>query len=90
MAVVNIDYSCGCGVHARTVEEAIAHADDRMHVVNVFGVIRPSGHKVSKTAVRALANPRPSRPVRAAAPPPQAPEESKVDFGNLRAQLRRR
>lgn len=90
MAIVNVNYGCGCGFRSKTTEEAISHADNSKHELTVSGSIKPSEPRAQR------AKSSPSGPVKAhrrieKAPPvavlakPQT--ESTADLSNLRARL---
>jgi len=90
MAIVNINYDCGCGYHAKTVEEAARHADDSHHTLNVAGTVRSSERKVRKIAAspHVFVGPRLRTP-RSVPITAEVEEEHKVDFGDLRARLQK-
>jgi len=89
MAIVSINYDCGCGYHARTVEEAIKHVDDSKHTLNVAGSVRSSEQKVRKASLSVSASPRPYRRPAVVAPL-EVPAEDEVGFGKLRAKLQKK
>lgn len=89
MAIVNISISCGCGFHARTVEEAAKHADEQKHAMDIFGSVKSSVRKVRKASSFVPASPRPRRESSTTAPL-QVEEEGRIDFNNLRAKLQKR
>lgn len=88
MATVNIDYNCGCGFRARTVEEAIGHADTSHHTLTVAGSVRSSEPKVRevKAPLYASANSH-SRAMKLTS---VAAHEEDAGFSNLRAKLQRK
>ena len=42
MAVVNVQYQCGCGFITAQAEEAVKHSDNEKHILTVLGTIKPS------------------------------------------------
>lgn len=89
MAIVYINYDCGCGFHGKTVEEAIGHADEQKHSLCVLGSVMPSEPKVRRASLPVSASPRSDRKA-AAVVPLEVQAESKIDFGNLRARLQKK
>ncbi|MCJ7760841.1 hypothetical protein MUP59_06845 [Candidatus Bathyarchaeota archaeon] len=97
MAIVDINYACGCGFHARTVEEAIKHVDDSQHTLSVLGSVKSSVPKVRVAAAYSHsdmhADPRDSRPparkLASAATPAEVRAEVMTNFGDLRNRMRR-
>jgi len=89
MAIVSINFDCGCGYHARTVEEASKHADEHKHTLNVAGTVKSSERTALKASLSVSASSR-SYKKPAAIAPPKAQEEDKIDFGSLRAKLQKR
>lgn len=47
MAIISVEYVCGCGFRTRKIEEASVHCDSRAHVItSINGTIRPTPHAV--------------------------------------------
>ena len=83
MAIVNINFGCGCGYNAKTVEEATEHADKRCHTLTVTGTIKPSVSKAQKASLYSSDRPRLHVPE---ATSPVSIEE-RADFSSLRDKL---
>ena len=89
MAIVSINYDCGCRFHGKTVEEAIAHVDETGHELNVAGVVKPSVQKVRNTSSSYPVK-RQSRPRTNYEQTLDLQAEDTVDFGKLRDQIKNR
>ena len=92
MAIVSINYDCGCGFHAKTIEEATRHVDNTLHILNVAGNVRSSEPKVPKAKVSSYASTYPRPRTTDSVPLVTSDEvqiEDAIDFGNLRAKLRK-
>ena len=90
MASVEIQYNCGCGVRAVSLEAAVKHSDNTHHLMTVSGVIRPDTPKPAK--IVGLANTTMRRAIRKAEhvvePEPAADYDG--SFDNLKKRLGRR
>jgi len=42
MAKIILSYSCGCGFKTIKKSQALSHADDKHHILDVFGRVTPS------------------------------------------------
>ena len=91
MAIVDINYGCGCGVNKKTFEEAVKHADESGHIMTVAGTIKPTDRKAQ------VANTSSSTPLKTRSHSRQAVTvqplglvEDETDFSKLRAKLQTR
>ena len=90
MAIIQINYDCGCGFHARTEAEAGKHVDNLGHTLVVSGGIRPEAPRARRVvgALSVSTGKRTERPT--TTPQIKVQDEERIDFNNLRARLQRR
>jgi len=98
MAIVTIQFGCGCGDKYGEVEAATRHCEQTGHVLTVSGQVKPTEQelrivKEAALAARKLAHaPVRQAPARkeAAGPVQVAVEAKLADFSSLRAKLHKR
>ena len=89
MAIVLINYVCGCGFRRNTIEEAIKHVDETRHTLNVAGTIKSTEQKVRKASPTVYSNTRKQKGL-AVAEQTEMELQDSIDFSNLRARLQNR
>jgi len=57
MARDDTNYTCGCGVHTRKLDEATAHCDTTGHTMTVYGTMAPDVSRQTRKHTPTVAGP---------------------------------